>query len=67
MLLVLYIYVYEYCTVLYCVQIQSSVLLMSGYATGKKVYKVSKMTDIPDHLTSAPCGVCPVRNQVLFR
>ena len=45
-------------------------LQLSGYAVGKKVYKVSKMTDTPDHLTAAPCGVCPVRNQVnhcLFR
>jgi len=40
------------------------VLQLSGYAVGKKVYKVSKMTDTPDHLTAAPCGVCPVRNQV---
>lgn len=40
---------------------------MSGYATGKKVYKVSRMTDTPNSLTTTPCGVCPVRNQVRTR
>eukprot|EP01032_Pedospumella_encystans_P019805 gene19805-22512_t len=44
-------------------EINSSVLQLSGYAVGKKVYKVSKMTDTPDYLTAAPCGVCPVRHQ----
>jgi hypothetical protein len=38
--------------------------MMSGYATGKKVYKVSKLLDTPDNLTAAPCGVCPVVSQV---
>jgi hypothetical protein len=45
-------------------QIQSSVLMLSGYATGKKVYKVSRMTETPNSLTTTPCGVCPVRKQV---
>mmetsp|Transcript_914 Transcript_914/g.2036 ORF Transcript_914/g.2036 Transcript_914/m.2036 type:complete len:303 (-) Transcript_914:24-932(-) len=44
-------------------EIQSSVLLMSGYATGKRVYKVSKMIETQDYLTAAPCGVCPVMAQ----
>ena len=42
---------------------QSSVLLLTGYATAKKMYKVSKNMNPPDHLTEVPCGVCPVISQ----
>jgi len=46
------------------VQVQSSVLLMSGYAVGKRFYKASNAIDGLDHLTAVPCGVCPVVSRV---
>jgi DNA-directed RNA polymerase III subunit RPC6 len=44
-------------------EVQSSVLLLTGYATGKKMYKASKMIRTPNYLTETPCGVCPVVSQ----
>ncbi len=35
-------------------------LLITGYATHKKMYKVSKSIRTPNYLTETPCGVCPV-------
>ena len=49
------------------VQVQSSVLLMSGYAVGKRFYKASNVIDGLDHLTAVPCGVCPVVSRVRER
>ncbi len=44
-------------------QVQSSVLLITGYGTHKKMYKASKSLRTPHHLTDTPCGVCPVMSQ----
>lgn len=44
-------------------EINSSVLLLSGYATGKKAYKLKKQIFVPDYLTVTPCGMCPVVSQ----
>ena len=41
-------------------QVQSSVLLLTGQSTAKRMYKVSKAMDPPDFLTEIPCGVCPL-------
>ena len=44
-------------------EVHSSVLLITGYATGKKVYKIAKPMDPPASLTNVPCGMCPLVGQ----
>ena len=40
--------------------VQSSILLITGYAAAKKMYKVAKpMSSLPS-ITYSPCGVCPL-------
>mmetsp|Transcript_3882 Transcript_3882/g.5337 ORF Transcript_3882/g.5337 Transcript_3882/m.5337 type:complete len:307 (+) Transcript_3882:18-938(+) len=43
--------------------VQSSVLLYTGYAATKKMFKVGKSMNPPDFLTEVPCGVCPIISQ----
>jgi DNA-directed RNA polymerase III subunit RPC6 len=40
--------------------VQSSILLVTGYAAAKKVYKAAKPMSPPASLTMSPCGMCPV-------
>eukprot|EP01038_Epipyxis_sp_PR26KG_P005909 gene5909-8152_t len=44
-------------------EVQSSVLLMTGYATTKKMFKINRNINPPNFLTATPCGVCPVLSQ----
>lgn len=40
--------------------VQASMLLVTGYAAAKKVYKAAKPMHPPAALTASPCGLCPV-------
>ncbi len=47
---------------------QTSVLLLTGHSTGKKMYKALKplvagSRSSMDYITEMPCGVCPVVSQ----
>lgn len=44
-------------------QINQSVLLSSGFATGEKKFKVSSSIAVPEYLSAMPCGLCPVASQ----
>jgi hypothetical protein len=41
-------------------QVQSTVLALSGQSSSKKLYKSSNSLTVPNNLASNPCGVCPV-------
>jgi hypothetical protein len=38
------------------------VLMLTGHATAKKMYKVAKNLTAMSYLTETPCGVCPVKD-----
>ena len=43
--------------------VHPAVVRLEGKDVHAKYYKVSAEVDVPNYLTSAPCGVCPVSSQ----
>ena len=44
-------------------QVRSSVVVLTGQASGQAAYKVSRQSHPPNHLTDVPCGLCSLTRQ----